>query len=166
MDTIISFNIIAHDYLITEQSINELYINIAREMRRTPFIGMKQPAPSDGFMGMDTVLTATYRGQPARSLQWKLWKDHCLIQEGTTNHNGMSFGLDVEFSNGLCRCRPQWFRKWYETNRGQCDVPLPAYQIEFELPAELTKSTETASPVLSVGFGYEPSTSEPHADKN
>jgi len=150
---IASFTITAHDYFITEQAASELYIYMRREMRRSPFLGMKQPSPDNSFMGMDTVLVCKYKGQIARGYKWKLLKDGQVIQDGVTDHNGMAFGLDIEFSNGLCICHPQWFRDTSplakeepDINKRCCGVRLPIYQIEFDEPDPPKDDPAVASP--------------------
>lgn len=165
---IASFTIIAHDYFITEQATNELYVYMRREMRRAPLLGMKQPAPQNSFMGMDTVLVCKYKGQVGRGYKWKLLKDGQVIQSGITDHNGMAYGLDIEFSNGLCTCRPQWFRdtspmakKEPDINKRICGVILPTYQIEFDEPDPPPDSPAVASPELSVPLETSDSALEP-----
>jgi len=134
----VTFEFSAHDYFITEQAIDDLYIFMRREMRRSPLPGMKQPIPNNAFMGMDTVLVCKFKGQPAIGYKWKLLKDDNIIQEGETDHNGMSFGLDVIYSNGICKCYPQLFRNTLslakicsDLNGRRCDVVLPIYKLNI-----------------------------------
>ena len=130
-----SLTIVAHDYFITKQSIGNLHVHIRREMRRTPFIGMKQPAPHNSIMGIDVVMILKFKGQNAIGYNWTLIKEQVIIQKGMTDHNGISSGIDIEFSNGLCQCQPQWFRDNSPFNEMRfCDTVLPKYQIEIEEP--------------------------------
>ena len=129
------FTIVAHDYFITEQAIDELYIYMHREMRRVSLTNMKQPAPINGLMGMDTILIIKYKGQPCCNIKWALTKNNKKIQSGATDHNGMSFGLDVAYSNGICQCYPKFFHNYNNQNKPDlnkrcCKVLLPIYQLK------------------------------------
>ena len=157
-----SFIVVAHDYFITKQSVDDLYIHVRREMRLTPFLGMKQPAPPNSIMGMDVVMMLKHKGKAAIGYKWRLFKDHQIIQEGITDHNGMSVGINIEFSNGVCGCHPQWFRENSPFNEMRfCDEFLPAYQIEIDEP-ETVETAAEASPWLSVPLESQDAASEPH----
>lgn len=157
-----SFTVIAHDYFITKQSVDDLYIHIRREMRRTSFLGMKQPVPINGIMGMDVVMVLKVKGQAAVGYKWTLVRNHQVIQKGITDHNGMSVGINIEFSNGICECHPQWFRDSSPYNEMRfCNVQLPIYQIEIEEP-DVTETVTDMSSVLSTQFETCSAASEPH----
>ncbi len=156
---IASFIVTAHDYFITEQAVNDLYIHIRREMRLRPYIGMKQPAPQNSCMGMDVVLVVKFKGHIARGYKWKLIKNDLIIQNGITDHNGMAYGLNIGFSNGVCQCRPQWFRttirqskKPFDINSRCCAAVLPTYALEFDEPDQSPGLNAVVSPELSVTF--------------
>lgn len=157
-----SFTIVAHDYFITKQSVDDLHIHMRREMRRAPFLGMKQPAPHNSIMGMDTVMILKFKGQAAIGYRWTLVKDYQVIQKGITDHNGMSVGIDVKFSNGICSCHPQWFRDHSPFNEMRfCNELLPIYQIEIEGP-DIAEITTEASPDFSMPLEACGAASEPH----
>lgn len=144
------FKFTAHNYFITEQAENNLYILIKREMRRTPYTGMKQPCPPNSVMGMDTVLTVKHNGKVAIGYVFELFKNGMLIQDGITNHDGMAFGLNVAYQNDKCQCNPQIFRKRLniDINNRRCSESLLEYAIKIIEP----KAPEDTFPSNSFKF--------------
>lgn len=153
----ISFQVVAHNYFVTEQAINEIYIFIRRELRQSSFTTMRMLAPTNSFMGMDTVLVVKHKGQPAIYHNWRLLLSTKVIQEGTTDHNGMSFGLEIDTSAD-CHCLPKWFKhtavndaKEPDLNKRCCKHPIPVYTLEIYPPEPkegIEKTLEAENDIL------------------
>ena len=145
----ISFPFKAHNYFITEQATDGLYVKIHREMRTKPFIGMKQPAPSNSLMGFDAVLTVKHHGQPAIHFDWQLLKDDVVIQTGKTDHEGKSCHLRIQFCEATCECLPLTFRHtkvlddWQlDLNERLCGQTLPSYVVSVAVPLPRTAPSD------------------------
>ncbi len=144
------FEFRAHDYFITEQAVNDVYVLIKRSMRQCKLPNMSIPSPSNSLMGMDTTLSVKYNGQPAQYFPYELLLDGQSIQIGKTDNVGISYGLDVRFSNGYCDCRPYWFKdtevlrkKEPNLNLRCCGKNLPKYQLSVYLPEAISVATES-----------------------
>lgn len=127
------FTIIAHDYLIIRQTVGRLSININREMRQKPFTNMKQPIQHGCMMGMDVIMNLKIMGKPAIGYKWILSKDGDIIQTGITDNQGISEGIDLDFSNGICQCDPTQFRNDSD-DVSHCNAALATYKLEVSLP--------------------------------
>lgn len=132
------FKIAAHNFFVTEQAENEIYVYIRREFRTFPLLGMKMPTPQSAFLGMDTVLVVKHKGQPAIEYSFSLLKDNIEIQAGYTNHLGMFHGLDIIFADSVCECDPARFKN-HKSNKKKdsnlnlrcCKKNVPIYTLEI-----------------------------------
>lgn len=135
------FRFAAHNFFITEQASNEIYILIRREMRTAPLPSMKMPTPHYCILGLDAVMTIKHKGQPAPFYSYKLYRNELLIQTGAADGLGMVYGLDVIYSPDKCGCRPEWFKNVVYTpkkkksepnyNMRCCKVDLTLYDLEI-----------------------------------
>lgn len=95
-----SFEFVGARYKITKQSVDDIFIHIWRELRRKPFLGMKQPTPHGGFLGFQCVLEAKKDGLPAVDLPFILYLNKKEIQRGTLDGFGMCTNILVRHLYG------------------------------------------------------------------
>lgn len=88
-----------HDFKLLQEAKDEVYVQIDRECRRTPFPNMKQPTPRGGILGMEAVLVIKHRGLPG-IFEWELFHNDNHIQSGQTNDKGISGALNIPLSYG------------------------------------------------------------------
>ncbi len=92
-----------------DEYIDDFYINIHREMRVTPFVGMKQPAPSGSVMGLGAILLVKRKGKPAINHRYNLLINGSEIESGVTDQDGMAYiGIPL---NRECQCIPKYAKK-------------------------------------------------------
>lgn len=130
------FSFKSHDYFITEQSIDDLYVKIYREMCQKPLPGMVQPYRNNVFMGMDTKICVKIFGKPAIGYRWLLFSGENETQRGVLDADGVSRGLNMSLSNGLCKCTPRSFRGRFDPNGFLCTSDMPSYYIIIKEPLE------------------------------
>lgn len=87
------------EFHITCQSHNDIYIRIWREVRRSPFIGMKQPTPHGGICGLQCMLEVKKSGLKAAGLYFILYRNKKEIQRGILNDKGIYEGLAVKLES-------------------------------------------------------------------
>ena len=156
------FRFAAHNFFVTEQAINEIYIHIRREMRSTPLPSMKMPTPHYCLLGLDTVMVIKHKGQPAPFFKYQLYRNELLIQEGMADGLGMVYGLDILYSIKTCLCRSEWFKNNAHTPKKKksepnlnlrcCKKDLPIYDLHISasLPVSFDeKDTQTLEDSLA-----------------
>jgi len=89
------FNFNNHEHNLLKDQAEDLYVQIKRVARRTPFQGMKQPAPHGSIMGMETVVEVVYKGKPASFMQWELLRDNQPHQMGLLDKDGKAGELRI-----------------------------------------------------------------------
>ena len=80
--------------ILLEHDGQAYYVKISRYLRIKPFVGMKQPTPHGGMLGIDYSLLIKYNGLPAIR-QWRLYEEGKVIAEGLTDEDGKSYGLPI-----------------------------------------------------------------------
>ena len=121
-----------HRYFITDAGDENYNVIIYREMRLTPYEGMKQPTPVGAILGWDTVMRVLYKGKPAYNHTFKLGLQGEMIQSGHFNHDGMFYGLMISM-NESCECIPF---DCIKNESRLCDKELDLYEVYLEEPQE------------------------------
>ena len=80
--------------ILLEHDGRAYYIKISRYLRTQPFVGMKQPTPHGGMLGMDCSLLIKYNGLPVIR-QWRLYEEGKIIAEGSTDEEGKAYELPI-----------------------------------------------------------------------
>ena len=99
----VEFN--SHNYFMFDEYIDDFYINIHREMRMHPFVGMKQPSPSGSTMGLGAILLVKKKGKPAVNHRYRLLINGMEVDSGIIDNDGIAY-LDMPF-NCYCQCTPK-----------------------------------------------------------
>lgn len=131
MDPLVEFEFQNLDYGLINEAKNEVYVNIDRECRTVPFVGMKQPTPIGGMLGCEAVLKLQHKGKIAAKYRWELYISDQLLQSGVTDINGRSgdFPIPLAYGNPM------------------------TYKIKIFPPKEKEKKDETPEPTTDPEMG-------------
>ena len=100
MDPSVEFDFLNLDYGLIDEAKDEVYVNIDRECRTKPFVGMNQPTPAGGQLGCEAVLKRKYKGESV-DCRWEIYLSDQLVQSGTTDPKGRSADLDIPMPYGM-----------------------------------------------------------------
>lgn len=100
-DLLASFDFSNNDYIITEQSKDNILVRMWRELRRQPFIGMKQNTPHGGVLGLQCILEIKRDGLPASFLNFIIYKNKHEIQRGFLNNIGRYENIRIPMVYGV-----------------------------------------------------------------
>ena len=134
---LISVEFNSHNYFMFDEYIDDFYINIHREMRVYPFVGMKQPAPPGSTMGLGTILLVKKKGKPAINHIYRLLINGLEVQSGIIDSDGVVY-LDIPF-NYHCQCAPKCSkRSLCDNSKAKCAIEISEpYIVEaFSLASE------------------------------
>lgn len=106
MITLASFGFDNADALLPRENIvktgdGKTVVRLFRRMRTEPLPGMKQPLLNSAVMGLETVLEVLFKGKPAKSYHWKLYRisrKKKFVQRGVTDEFGQSGNVNIGFT--------------------------------------------------------------------
>lgn len=79
------------------QTDNNIVVSIYQHLLRSPFVGMKQPVPHGGMLGLQCILEAKKQDFKTDGLCFVLYRNTKEIQRGALNNGGEYRGLSINF---------------------------------------------------------------------